>query len=96
MSELSLVTCFVLLMRLLVLHDVADVFVENYRKSCFRNNRIKKISSEQDPVIKRATSGSRAVPCCSIYWILFKSQYRDQGSEGEILIPTYLTQFPKI
>jgi len=51
-------------MRLLVLHGVADDFVvwwmENYGKSLIRNNRIKKISSEPDAVIKRATSGSRA------------------------------------
>jgi len=44
---------------------VADGFVvwwiENYRKCFIRNNRVKKISSEPDAVIKRATSGSRAV-----------------------------------
>jgi len=34
---------------------------ENYRKSFIPNNRVKKISSESDPVIKRATSGSRAI-----------------------------------
>jgi len=52
-------------MRLLVLHGVADGFViwkiENYRKSFIRNNRVKKISSESDALIKRATSGSRAI-----------------------------------
>jgi len=51
-------------MRLLVLHGVVDGFViwkmENYRKSFIRNNRVKKISSEPDAVIKRDTSGSRA------------------------------------
>jgi len=51
-------------MRLLVLHGVADGFVvwqvENYRKSFIGNNRVK-ISSEPDAVIKRATSGSRAI-----------------------------------
>jgi len=50
-------------MRLLVLH-VADGFVvwwmENYRKSFIRNNRVK-ISSEPDAVMKRATSDSRAI-----------------------------------
>jgi len=41
--------------------------MENYRKSFIRNNRVKKISSEPDAVIKRATSGSREVsdPCCT-------------------------------
>jgi len=34
---------------------------ENNRKSFIRNNRVKKISSEPDAVIKRATSGSRAI-----------------------------------
>jgi len=52
-------------MRLLVLHGVADGFVvclmENYRKSFIRNNRVKKISSEPDAVIRRATSGSRGI-----------------------------------
>jgi len=52
-------------MRLLVLHGVADGFVvwymENYRKSFIRTNRVKKISREPDAVIKRATSGSRAI-----------------------------------
>jgi len=52
-------------MRLLVLRGVADGFVawwmENYRKSFIQNNRVKKISSEPDAVIKRATSGSRAI-----------------------------------
>jgi len=52
-------------MRLLVLHGVADGFVvwqmENYGKSFIHNNRIKKISSEPGSVIKRATSGSRAI-----------------------------------
>ena len=54
-------------MRRLVLHGVADGFVvrwmESYRKSFIRNrnNRVKKISSEQDAVIKRATSSSRAI-----------------------------------
>ena len=54
------VICLILLMRLLVMHGVADGFViwwmENYRKSFIRNNRVKKISSEPDAVIKRATS----------------------------------------
>jgi len=45
-------------MRLLVLHGVAE---ENYRKSFLRRNRVNKISSEPDAVIKRATSGSRAI-----------------------------------
>jgi len=35
--------------------------MENYRKSFIRNNRVKKMSSEPDAVIKRATSGSRAI-----------------------------------
>jgi len=52
-------------MRLLVLHAVADGFVvwqmEKYRKSFIRNNHVKKISSEPDAIIKRATSGSRAI-----------------------------------
>jgi len=65
MSEFSLITCFLLLMRLLVLHGVVDGSVvwwmENYRKSFIRNNRFKKISSEPDAVIKRATSGSQAI-----------------------------------
>ena len=34
---------------------------ENYRTSFIRNNRVKKMSSESDAVIKRATSGSRAI-----------------------------------
>jgi len=34
---------------------------ENYRKSFIRNNRVKKISSEPDAAIKRATSGSRVI-----------------------------------
>jgi len=34
---------------------------ENYRKSFIRNNRVKKISRDPDAVIKRATSGSRAI-----------------------------------
>jgi len=40
--------------------------MENYRKILIRTNRVKKISSEHDAVIRRATSGSRAVgsrPC---------------------------------
>jgi len=52
-------------MRLRLLHGVADGFVvwqmKNYRKSFIRNNLVKKISSEPDAVIKRATSGSRAI-----------------------------------
>jgi len=48
-------------MRLLVLHGVADGFVGKFQKSFIRNNRVKKISSEPDAVIKRATSGSRAI-----------------------------------
>jgi len=52
-------------MRLTVLHGVADGFVvwkmENYRKSFIRNNRVKKVSSESDAVIKRVTSGSQAI-----------------------------------
>ena len=47
MSEFSLIIYFSLLMRLLVLHGVADGFVvwqmENYRKSFIRNNHVKKI-----------------------------------------------------
>ena len=35
--------------------------MENYRKSLIRNNRVKKISSKPDAVIRRATSGSRAI-----------------------------------
>jgi len=35
--------------------------VEYYRKSFIRDNRVKKISSEPDAVIKRATSDSRAI-----------------------------------
>jgi len=35
--------------------------MENYRKSFIRNNRVKKISSKPDAVIKRTTSGSRAI-----------------------------------
>jgi len=54
-------------MRLTVLHGVADGFVvwkmENYRKSFIRNNRVKKVSSESDAVIKRVTSGSQAIGC---------------------------------
>ena len=50
-------------MRLVVLHGVADGCViwqmEYYRRSFIRNNRVQKISSEPDAVIKRATSGSR-------------------------------------
>jgi len=34
--------------------------MENYRKRFIHNNRVKKISSEPDGVIKRATSGSQA------------------------------------
>jgi len=52
-------------MRLLVLHGVADGFVvwwmENYRKRFIRYNRVEKISSEPDAVIKIATSDSRAI-----------------------------------
>ena len=53
-------------MRRLVLHGVADGFVvrwmESYSKSFIRNNSVKKISSEPDAVIKKATtSGSRAI-----------------------------------
>jgi len=52
-------------MRRLVLHGVVDGFLiwkmENYRKSFIRNNRVEKISSEPDALIKRATSGSRAI-----------------------------------
>ena len=65
MSEFSRITCFLLEMRLLVFHDVVDGFLvwymETYRKSFIRNNRVKKIPSEPDAVIKRATSGSRAI-----------------------------------
>jgi len=65
MSEFCLITCFLLLMQLLVVHGVADGFVvryiENYRKIFIRNNRVKKISSKSDTVIKRATSGSQAI-----------------------------------
>jgi len=35
--------------------------MENYRKSFIRNNRVKKISSEPDAVVKRTTSDSRAI-----------------------------------
>jgi len=35
--------------------------MENYRKKFIRNDRFKKIPSEADAVIKRATSGSRAI-----------------------------------
>ena len=35
--------------------------MENNRKSFIRNNRVKKIASEPDAVIKKATSGSRAI-----------------------------------
>jgi len=48
-------------MRRLVLYGVADGFVGKLQKSFTRNNRVKKISSEPDAVIKRATSGSRAI-----------------------------------
>jgi len=52
-------------MRLLVLHGVADDFVvwymENNGRSFIRSNRVKKISSEPDAIIKRATSGSQAM-----------------------------------
>jgi len=52
-------------MRLLVLHGVADGFVvwymETYTRCFIRNYRVKKISSEPDAIIKRATSGSRAM-----------------------------------
>jgi len=41
---------------------------ENYRKSFIRNNRVKKISGEPVAVIKRATSGSRAI---GSYWAPF-------------------------
>jgi len=34
---------------------------ENYRKRFIRSNHVKKISSEPDAVIKRATSGWRAI-----------------------------------
>jgi len=34
---------------------------ENYKKSFIPNNRVKKISSKPDAVIKRATSGSQAI-----------------------------------
>jgi len=52
-------------MRLLVLHGVVDGFViwkmENYRKSFILKNRVEKISSEPDALIKRATFDSRAI-----------------------------------
>jgi len=35
--------------------------MENYRKSIIHNNRVTKTSSGPDAVIKRATSGSRAI-----------------------------------
>jgi len=35
--------------------------MKNYRKSLICDNRAKKISSEPDAVIKRVTSGSRAI-----------------------------------
>jgi len=48
-------------MRLVVLHGVADGFVGKLQKSFIRTIRVKKMSSEPDAVIKRATSGSRAI-----------------------------------
>jgi len=49
-------------MRLLVLHGVADDFVGKLQKNfLICNNRVKKISSEPHAVIKKATSGSRAI-----------------------------------
>jgi len=42
-------------------YGVADDFVGKLRKSFIRNNRVKKISSEPDAVIKRTTSGSRVI-----------------------------------
>jgi len=48
-------------MLLLVLHGVADGFLGKLQQSFIRNNRVKKISSEPDAVIKRATSDSRAI-----------------------------------
>jgi len=64
-------------MRLLVLHGVADGFIvwwmENYRKSFIQNNRVKKISSEPDAVIKIATSGSRAIGSRPLPWTLFSN-----------------------
>jgi len=48
-------------MLLLVLHGVADGFLGKLQQSFIRNNRVKKISSEPDAVIKRATSDARAI-----------------------------------
>jgi len=48
-------------MRLLALHGVADGFVGKLQKNFISNNRVKKVSSEPDAVIKRDTSGSRAI-----------------------------------
>ena len=53
-----------------MLHGVAE---ENYRKSFLRRNRVNKISSEPDAVIKRATSGSRAIGSWPLVQKLFWS-----------------------
>jgi len=44
--------------------------MENYRKRFIRNNRLKKISSEPDSVVKRGTSGSRTIGSRPLVWFL--------------------------
>jgi len=51
-----------------MLHGVAEGFVGKLQKSFIRNNRVKKMSSEPDAVIKRATSDSRAIGSRPLLW----------------------------
>jgi len=44
--------------------------MEIKRKSLTRHNRVKKISSEPDAIIKRATSGSRAIGSRPLFYIV--------------------------
>jgi len=56
----------------------------NYRKSFIRNNHVKKLSSEPDAVIKRATSGSRAIGSRPLFCDL--SSATDEPQKLQIII----------
>jgi len=48
---------------------------ENDRRSFIHNNRVKKISSEPDAVIKRATLGSQAIGSRPLLYTQFENMY---------------------
>jgi len=69
--------------------------MENYRKSFICNNRVKKISSEPDAVIKRVTSGSRGTgpdPWTKVFEFEKRCRKCQQNSnlkENTTLLPSF-------